>query len=206
MKVIGLSGSLAAGKTTAVGMLRRLRLPVWEADKAVHELMARDGKAAAAIVGAFGSMVANLETADGINRPALRKYVFADYTRLQRLEAIIHPHVAAARRDFLRKCHRCGCKLAALDIPLLFEKGGYKRCDLAILIRAPKVLTRRRIAARGLDPATARSILARQLPDHAKAKLADVVINSGLGKLHTLRGLKRALRLVGGADQTSENR
>lgn len=195
MKVIGLSGSIAAGKSTAAKMLAKsLRLPVWQADDEVHRLMAKNGAATAAVITAFGGEVKNLAGENGINRRALGRYVFADYARLRKLERIIHPLLAVRRRLFLQRCRRSGCRAVVLDIPLLFENGGNRSCDFTILIRSPRVLFAHRIAARGLEPSLAAKILARQMPDHLKAKLADAVIKNGLGKLHTLKGLKRAVR------------
>ncbi len=206
MKIVGLGGSLAAGKTTAVAICKnRLRLPVWEADRAAHGLMAKNGEAVAEIEAAFGHKVKSLKNQDGINRRALGQYVFADRARLKKLERILHPKISALRYRFLQKSRRLRRKVVVLDIPLLFEGGGWRSCHLTILIRCPKMLLARRLAVRGLELNVARNILAYQLSDEAKAKLADVVISSGLGRAHTLRKLKAALKptLVSEAEATN---
>ncbi|MBV8703508.1 MAG: dephospho-CoA kinase, partial [Acetobacteraceae bacterium] len=120
MRVIGLTGGIGMGKSTAAAFFRRARIPVFDADAAVHRLQARGGRALRPIARAFPGTVR-----DGVlDRALLRNAVLGDRAALSRLEAILHPMVRAEERAFLARARRAGHRLAVLDIPLLFETGG----------------------------------------------------------------------------------
>ena len=119
MIILGLTGSIGMGKSTAAREFRRLGIPVHDAD-AVHRLLGRGGAAVAAIAAAFPGVLKD----GAIDRAALGRLVFADPAALKRLEAILHPLVRAAERRFLARARRQRRKLVVLDIPLLFETGG----------------------------------------------------------------------------------
>ena len=124
MIVLGLTGSIGMGKSTAAAMLRRLGVPVHDADRAVHRLMAKGGKAVPLVARAFPDAV----TGGVVDRAALGRIVFADRAALMTLEHILHPMVRADERRFLAAATRRGARLVVLDIPLLFETGGERRC------------------------------------------------------------------------------
>ena len=133
MKVLGLTGGIGMGKSTAANTFRRLRVPVFDADAAVHRLQGRGGAAVRPIEAAFSGT-----TRDGrVDREALRARVLGDPAALMRLEAIVHPLVRRAERAFLAAARRRGERLAVLDIPLLFETGGERRVDEVIVVTAP---------------------------------------------------------------------
>ncbi len=193
MLVIGLTGSIGMGKSTAAAMLRRLGLPVHDADAAVHRQMACGGAAVAAVEAAFPGVTRDA----AIDRGLLGAKVLADSAALKRLEAILHPLVRAEARAFLAKQARLRRLLAVLDIPLLFETGGDRLCDAVIVVSAPPFIQRARVLRRpGMTDAKMQAILARQLPDAEKRRRADFVVHTGLNKAHTLRQLAGIVRLL----------
>jgi dephospho-CoA kinase len=192
--VLGLTGSIGMGKTSAAAMLRRMGLPVYEADAAVHRLLAPGGGAVSAVRHVFPGC----ETPDGgIDRRALGRIVFGDRPALGRLEAILHPRVREAERRFLAGCARRRVAVAVLDVPLLYETGGERRCDAVLVVSAPAFLQRARVMARpGMSEARFAAILASQLPDREKRRRTPHVITTGLGKRETLCQLRRHVALI----------
>lgn len=187
MKILGLTGSIGMGKSTAAAMLRRLGVPVHDADATVHGLFAPGGKAVAPVEAAFPGVVKN----GAVDRAALGARVFGDDAALKRLEAIVHPLVRAAERDFLARHRRYGTRLVVLDIPLLFETHGERRCDLVAVVSAPAFLQAARVLARpGMTRGRLDAVLAKQMPDRQKRRKADVVISTGLGKGPAWKRLK----------------
>ncbi|MBV8972396.1 MAG: dephospho-CoA kinase [Sphingomonadaceae bacterium] len=186
MIVLGLTGSIGMGKSTVAAMFRRLRVPVFDADAAVHALQAPGGAVLPAIAAAFPGAVSG----GVLDRAALRARVFGDDAALKRLEAIVHPLVGAERERFLRRHRRR--PLAVLDIPLLFERGGAELCDLVAVVSAPAAVQRARVLARpGMTPDTFVAILARQVPDAEKRARADVLIPTGGTKARTARAVRQ---------------
>ncbi len=187
MKILGLTGSIGMGKSTAAAMLRRLGVPVHDADATVHALFAPGGKAVAAVDAAFPGVVKG----GAVDRAALGAKVFGDDAALKRLEAIVHPLVRAAEHDFLARHRRRHTPLVVLDIPLLFETHGEARCDVVAVVSAPSFLQAARVLARpGMTRARLDAVLAKQMPDGQKRRRADVVIPTGLGKGPALKRLK----------------
>ena len=117
MKIIGLTGGIGMGKSTAAAAFRRARMPVFDADLAVHRMQAKGGRAVKAIEAAFPGT-----TKDGaVDRAALRQAVLGNREALTRLEHILHPMVEAEERAFVARARRAGKRAVVLDIPLLFE-------------------------------------------------------------------------------------
>jgi dephospho-CoA kinase len=192
MIVLGLTGSVGMGKSTAAAMLRRLGVPVHDADATVHRLMAHGGAAVAAVAKAFPDM---RRKDGGIDRVALGRRVFADAKALQRLERILHPLVRQSQQSFLAAARARREPLVVLDVPLLFESGGKARWDKVLVVSAPAAVQRARVMARpGMTEARFRAILAKQMPDAEKRRRADYVVQSGLGRALTYRTLRRILR------------
>lgn len=191
MLVIGLTGSIGMGKSTTANMLRRMRIPVHDADATVHKLMAKGGAAIPALQIAFPEAILD----GAVDRQKLGAIVFADPTALKRLEAIIHPLVSKRTEAFLQSCRLRRVRFAVLDVPLLFEGSGHKRCNKIIVVSAPAFLQRRRVLSRpGMSVEKFRSILAKQMPDIDKRRRADIVVPTGLGEAFALRRLKRSLK------------
>ena len=192
MIVLGLTGSIGMGKSTVAAMFRRLGVPVFDADAAVHALQGPAGRLIAAIESHFPGTTGPA----GVDRRALGDVVMRDKAALVRLERLIHPAVAGMQREFLRR-HR-GHRLVVLDIPLLFEKGGWRRVDRIAVVSAPAWVQRRRVLARpGMTMARLARIRALQTPDPEKRVRADHVIPTGVTRARTaaiVRQLTACLR------------
>lgn len=176
MIVLGLTGSIGMGKSTAAKMFREAGVPVHDSDEAVHRLYA--GQAAPLIEAAFPGV-----TRDGtVDRALLSKRVLGDAAALRTLEGIIHPLVRADADSFLAQHREAGAPLSVLDIPLLFETGGRGRVDKVVVVSAPAKQQRERVLARpGMTEEKFESILAKQVPDAEKRQLADYVVDTGSG-------------------------
>jgi dephospho-CoA kinase len=184
--IIGLTGSIGMGKSTVATMFRRLGVPVFDADAEVRRVQGPGGRALAAIEAAFPGTT----HAGGLHRDKLGAAVFGDHSQLRRLEQILHPLVAEAQSDFLG-AHRLKPAIV-LDVPLLFEKGGWRRCHLTVVVSAPHRVQRARVLARpGMTQAKFAGILKGQMPDREKRARADVVIETGRGRRHTWLAVKR---------------
>lgn len=191
MRILGLTGSIGMGKSTAAAMLRALGLPVHDADAAVHRLLGKGGKAVAAVGSAFPGVVRD----GAVDRKALGTKVFGKPDALQKLEAILHPLVRQEERTFLQRCRQARCKVAVLDIPLLYETGGDTRCDGVVVVTAPQFLQTQRVLRRAnMDAARFQQILRAQMPDIEKRRRADWVVETGLGRRPTLAALARVVR------------
>jgi dephospho-CoA kinase len=194
MIVLGLTGSVGMGKSTAAAMLRRLGVPVHDSDAVVHRLLAPGGAAVPAVAAAFPGVS---DKAGGIDRGTLGARVFGDGRALKRLERIVHPLVRQSQARFLKEARARRTPLVVLDIPLLFETGGEKRCDAVVVVSAPPWVQRARVMARpNMTEARFRAILEKQMPDHEKRRRADYVVMSGLGRAVTYRRLMRLVQTL----------
>jgi dephospho-CoA kinase len=191
MKVIGLTGGIGMGKSTAAGVFRRARIPVFDADLTVHRLQAKGGRAVKAIEAAFPGT-----TKDGaVDRNALRHAVFGTSEALTRLEHILHPMVEAEERAFVARARRAGKRAVVLDIPLLFETKGDRRVDTVVVVSAPRAIQILRVARRRrMSKEDVAAVIARQMPDAEKRRRADVVVRTGLSRNHTFRHLHRFIQ------------
>ena len=190
---IGLTGSIGMGKSTAGALLRRLRIPVHEADREVHVLLGAGGAAVEAVAAAFPGVVRN----GAIDRARLGAMVFDDPAALARLESIIHPLVRRGEERFLARAAARRQALVALDIPLLFETGSAARVDATVVVSAPPFVQAARVLGRaGMTLERLAAIRARQMPDAEKRRLADVVVPTGLGRRLTLCRLARLSRTM----------
>jgi dephospho-CoA kinase len=173
MMVLGLTGSIGMGKSTASKLFSEAGVPVFEADEAVHALYS--GAAAQLIEAEFPG-----STRDGqVDRPVLARMVFGNPEALKRLEAIVHPLVREMETGFVESARAAGVPLVVLDIPLLFENGGDARCDLVAVVSAPFEIQRERVMRReDMTEERFSAILARQMPDAEKRARADIVIDT----------------------------
>ena len=191
--IIGLTGSIAMGKSTAAKMLQRLGVPVFDADSAVHRLMKPGSVVTKAIEARFPGVTTSL----GVDRQKLGSIVFANTKALDDLEQIIHPRTRANREQFLRQAALQRRSIVALDIPLLFESKSDRLCDVAIVVSTSAIIQKQRVLSRpGMTEARLQAILSRQMSDREKRQLADGVVFSGIGKRETLRGLIKFLTVV----------
>jgi dephospho-CoA kinase len=191
--IVGLTGSIGMGKSTAAKMLREMGVPVYDADAAVHALQAPGGAALPGIEAAFPGVVKK----GVLDRQALGVRVFGNKAALRQLEAIVHPLVAQRQRAFLRRAALKRAKLVVLDIPLLFEGLGERRVDATLVVSAPAFLQRRRVMARpGMTAEKLDGILRQQVPDAEKRRKASLVIPTGLGLAPTRLALAEAVALL----------
>lgn len=173
---LGLTGSIGTGKSTTAAMFRRLGVPVHDADAAVHAAYA--GAAVAPIEAAFPGTIRD----GAVDRKLLGAAVAGDAEKLRRLEAIVHPIVGAAEKAALTAARGAGHRIMVLDIPLLFETGAERRCDLVLVTHVDPVEQRRRVFARpGMTDTLFHAILARQMPQAEKCRRAHALLDTGRG-------------------------
>ncbi len=195
MKVIGLTGGIGMGKSTAAAAFRRARIPVFDADAAVHALQAPGGAALPAIGAAFPGTV----TEGVLDRGRLRAAVVGNDDAMRQLERIIHPRVRRLEQAFLHRARRGRAPAVVLDIPLLLETGGGKRVDLVVVVSAPPSVQIARVRRRRrMTDTQIAAIIARQMPDSQKRRRADLVIRTGLSRAAALRPLRRLIRSLRG--------
>jgi dephospho-CoA kinase len=176
MFVIGLTGSIGMGKSTTARFFADAGVPVHDADTTVHRLY--EGQAAPLIEAAFPGT-----TAEGkVDRAKLAARVLGDKTALRQLEAIVHPLVRQAEKQFLAEAEGAGAPVAVLDIPLLFETGGQERVDAVVTVSAPPEVQRSRLLERpGMAAEKLQALIANQLPDPEKRRRADFIVDSSQG-------------------------
>lgn len=193
MKVVGLTGGMGMGKSTVASMFRQAGVPVFDADATVRQLQADNGPA----LGPIAELVPQAVTNGHLDRAVLRRAVAETPGLLRQLEEIIHPMVRAARQDFLTRHRRQGARCVLLDIPLLFETGNQRVCDHVLVVSAPPRLQAERVARRrGLPKAEARRLMARQMPDARKRRLADTVIETGVALGATKRQVRSLIKAL----------
>ena len=193
MIVLGLTGSIGMGKSTAAAAFRRLGVPVFDADRGVRRTLEDGGAAVPAIAAAFPGMV----KAGAVERAALAGLVFEDAAARRKLVSIVHPLVRAQELRFLARARIERRKIAVLDIPLLFETGADRLCDATVVVTAPRFVQAQRVLSRpGMTKAMFARILASQMPDIEKRRRADFSAPTGLGQRATLKALRRIVRLV----------
>jgi dephospho-CoA kinase len=191
VRIIGLTGGIGMGKSTAAAAFRRARIPVFDADLAVHRMQAKGGRAVKAIEAVFPGTTRN----GAVDRAALRQAVLGNRKALTRLEHILHPMVEAEERAFVGRARRGRRHAVVLDIPLLFETKGDKRVDTIVVVSAPRAVQIYRVGLRRrMSKADIEAVIARQMPDREKRRRADLVVRTGLSRNHTLRILNRFIQ------------
>ena len=192
MIVLGLTGSIGMGKSTAANMLREMGVPVHDSDATVHDIMSPDGRAIPEVARNFPE--AYDSKTNSINRASLGKIVFSDDAKLKILEGILHPLVWESQNIFKREMERQGHKVVVLDIPLLYETGAEERVDKVMVVSAPAFIQKKRYMARE-DSTEERlqAIMALQVPDHEKRARADFIVQTGIGKAYTQRALRKII-------------
>ncbi|RYE00972.1 MAG: dephospho-CoA kinase [Sphingomonadales bacterium] len=175
MIVLGLTGSIGMGKSTVAAMFADAGVPVFDADAEVHRLQGPGG----ALVSAIEEQFPGTTGPEGVDRVALGDAVVGKPEAFKRLEALVHPAVAESRAAFLA-AHR-DAPLVVLDVPLLFETGGWEKVDKVAVVSAPAEIQRRRVLSRpGMAETRFEAIRAKQLPDDEKRARADFVIDTGV--------------------------
>jgi dephospho-CoA kinase len=191
LKVIGLTGGIGMGKSTAARQFRRAHIPLFDADAEVHRLQDRGGAAVPAIAEAFPDSVR-----DGrVDRKRLRAELIANPAGWPVLEHIIHPRIRAARRAFLARCRRQRVRIAVLDIPLLLETAPNPDVDLVLVVSTSKANQKIRLRHRKrMTETEMEAIIARQMPDSEKRRRADVLVRTGLSRRHAQARIARLIQ------------
>ena len=179
MIIIGLTGSVASGKSTVAGWIAERGIAVYDADHAVHSLLAAGGQAVPDIIARFGKSI--LVDDGGIDRKKLGNHVFEHPQDRKILESILHPMVRQHRDQFLVDHRRLGSKIVVLDVPLLFETGGDALCDFVVVVHAGEdTIWRRGLARLGMTEKKLSGILKTQMPAIEKCQRADFVLDTDL--------------------------
>jgi dephospho-CoA kinase len=189
--ILCLTGSLGMGKSKTAEFFAEAGVPVHDSDAVVHALY--EGEAVPAIERAFPGATAGGK----VDRNKLAAMAVGDGAALARLEAIVHPLVAAARDSFLAQAQARGAPVVLLDIPLLFETGGERRCDAVVVVSAPAEMQRRRAFERpGMTEDKFAALVAKQTPDADKRRRADFVLDTSQGFDHARAQVRDILRRV----------
>ncbi|MGZ8312004.1 MAG: dephospho-CoA kinase [Allosphingosinicella sp.] len=193
MITLGLTGSIGMGKSTVARMFADEGVPLFDADAVVHQLQGPEGR----LVAAIESLFPGTTGAGGVNRTALAEQVLDHPEALKRLEALVHPAVAEERERFFAA--NSTAPLVVLDIPLLFEKGGWNQVDKVAVVSAPFEVQRERVLARpGMTGEKFKHILALQLPDPEKRARADFIVPTGGSLEETRASVRRIVACLGG--------
>ena len=193
MLILGLTGSIGMGKSTAARFFAEAGVPVHDADAAVHRLY--EDEAVAPIEAAFPGTTANGK----VDRIKLTAAVVGNPEAIKRLEAIVHPLVRNSSERFLEQHAARGTRVVVLDIPLLFETEGLSRVDAVVVVSAPAELQRARVLTRpGMTADKLDSLLARQMPDAEKRARAHFVVDSAHSYDSARRQIHGILRAVAG--------
>ena len=179
MIIVGLTGSIASGKSTVADWIREIGIAVHDADAVVHSLLAANGRAVVEIIAVFGSDI--VASDGGIDRKKLGGHVFANPVDREKLESILHPLVRQHRDQFLQDQQRLGSQIVVLDVPLLYETGGDGLCDYVIVVYAGEETIQHRALSRpGMTAEKLSGILATQMLASEKCQRADFVLDADL--------------------------
>jgi dephospho-CoA kinase len=194
VKIIGLTGGIGMGKSTAAGAFRRAHIPVFDADAAVHKVQSKGGRAIRPIAAAFPGTIKD----GAVDRAALRAAVIGKPDAIKTLERILHPMVWEEEARFLAAARRARKRAAVLDIPLFFETGRERKVHKIVVVSAPRAVQIHRVRKRrrpgggaGMSEADIKTIIARQMPDVEKRKRADIVVRTGLSRHLTTQQMRR---------------
>ena len=178
MIVVGLTGSIAMGKSETAKIFRSLGIEVFDSDAEVHRQYQKGGAAVKAVAGLFPEAVID----GAVDRKRLSKLALGDPEAMQRLVAAVHPIVRKSQGAFLEHCRASGQAIAVLDIPLLFETGRETEVDAVVVVSAPWEVQRNRVLERpGMTTEKLDRLLARQMPDSEKRARADYVVDTSKG-------------------------
>lgn len=193
--IIGVTGSVASGKSFVTSCFKRLRVPVFDADKIVHHMLKPGGKGAAAVCKAFPEVC----SAGRVDRLLLGEKVFGDAHLLKHLERVLHPLVWKEKALFLAAARRRRQAIVVLDIPLLFETEAHKACDVVVVTSARSTIEEyRALRRKGMTKEKYHAITALQWPAEKKKEHADIIIDTGCSKATTFYNICFLVRQIKG--------
>ncbi len=196
MKRIAITGSIGTGKSTIIKMFKKLGVPTWDADSAVHKLYRKGGRAYELLGLEFGDVILGEKE---INREALGKIVLNNPEALKKLESYIHPLVAQNRQEFYNEVEPSNPPYVLVDIPLLFETKSESQFDKIIVVNCDFETQKQRVLLRpNMTEEKFLSIVAKQMPGDEKAARADFVINTSKSIEETKRKVRQIDRTLRG--------
>lgn len=191
MIILGLTGSIAMGKSTVAAMFAAEGVPVFDSDAAVHACYG--GPEALVVEAAFPGVVRD----GAVDRDRLAGRVVGDPAALARLEAIVHPMVEAARGDFIRRAGAQERRIVVVDVPLLFEAGADRSVDVVVVVSASEPVQKARALARpGMTSQRLEAIMARQMSDRDKRRRAHMIVDNNGARDMTRAQVRGILRCV----------
>lgn len=185
--VLGITGYPGTGKSTLARMLRLVKIPVQEADQVVAQMLQSPG-----VIKRVEDSFPNAVQAHTIDKARLAEIVFQDPQKLQMLEAILHPLVYQEHQRFIKANQEKS--LIVLEIPLLFETGGEKLCDMVLYTTCSQELAQQRVKKRGWSQERYEMTVQRLLPELVKKKKSQIIIDTNTSKVKTWHQLKDALQ------------
>ena len=189
--ILGLTGSIAMGKTTVANMFRDIGVPVWCADKEVNKLYSKDGEATKIFTKEFPNVV----TETGIDKNQLRTLIHEDNNILRKVEKIVHPLLHKSKADFIERNQKS--PIIIFDIPLLFEKNQERNFDAVVVVTASEVTQKNRVLKReNMSEKDFLLIKRNQLSEEKKLKRADFVINTDKVLLETRRDVQELYKKI----------
>ncbi|PIQ88862.1 MAG: dephospho-CoA kinase [Candidatus Omnitrophica bacterium CG11_big_fil_rev_8_21_14_0_20_42_13] len=189
--VVGITGSLAGGKTTVAGIFKKNGAGVIDADKIAHSLLVKGSPVYKKTVLKFGPIILNRDKS--INKPGLADAVFGSKRRLSSYLKIIHPEIKKTIRQKIRQKRKAGgrYKIIVLDAPLLIEAGMLSDIDKLIVVRINKANQLKRIKAKFGRNEDILKRLKFQIPLSQKSKLADYIIDNNNPLKETEKQVKK---------------
>lgn len=201
MKVIGLTGSIAMGKTTTSNIFRKLGYEVFDADRVVHQFYQKGGQAALEI----GQLLPEVIVDGAVDRNRLAAKVSKDKLLLAKIEKIVHPLVRQKEKDFIARQKRQGAQIAILDIPLLFETNRQNELDFVVVVTTSSDIQKQRAMARpGMTREKLDMILKRQMPDNEKRKRAKFVVDTSVSIQDACEQVKEIMKRLDGSNPNLE--
>lgn len=193
MIVLGLTGSIGMGKSTAAKMFKLLGIPVHDSDKAVHAALMPGGAGYDRVRAMFPE--AHDAKTGLIDRKKLGRIVFPEPAKLKALEDILHPIAQDSQFAFMKEMRSLGKKIIVLEIPLLFETNAHERVHKTIVVSAPPDIQKRRVMRRkGMTPEKFARIFEKQTKDEEKRARADYIVDTGAGYMSTLKQIRKILK------------
>lgn len=193
MRVIGLTGGIASGKSFCVTRLAQMHIPIFNADKVVHELYAKSQEVIAFITSHYPDAIVS----GVVDRKKLGEIFFNDPKAKKHIADFLHPRIELKLEQFLRYWAKKRVPMVVVEVPLLFEAGYDQYCDVILMTHAPYRIRRIRALKRAnMDESRFESICKQQVFDHKKRKKVDFVINTGLSKHETQRQLMGIIRNI----------